>query len=73
MKGREMPLTDKDKYAWMTDDQIMKVMREFNGERYKNLTNFQLKIRWKAMSNPNRTRIVRGWDEKQSGKTSNLV
>ena len=68
-----MPLTDKDKYAWMTDDEIMKVMRETHPEKYSQLTNFQLKIRWKAMSNPNRTRIVRGWDEKQSGKTSNLV
>ena len=68
-----MPLTDKDKYAWMTDDQIMKVMRETNPKKYSQLTNFQLKIRWKAMSNPNRTRIVRLWDEIQSGKTSNLV
>ena len=68
-----MPLTDKDKYAWMTDDEIMKVMRETNPKKYSQLTNFQLKIRWKAMSNPNRTRIVRLWDEKQSGKTSNLV
>ena len=68
-----MPLTNKDKYAWMTDDEIMKVMRETNPKKYSQLTNFQLKIRWKAMSNPNRTRIVRLWDEKQSGKTSNLV
>lgn len=73
MKGREMPLTNKDKYAWMTDGEIMKVMRETNPKKYSQLTNFQLKIRWKAMSNPNRTRIVRLWDEIQSGKTSNLV
>lgn len=57
-----MPLTDKDTYAWLTDAEMLSIIRGYGNKQHDNLSDLQLKIKWKRMANSRRTRIIQMWE-----------
>ena len=56
-----MPSTDRNTYAWMTDDEMLSIMRGHGNKQHDDLSDLHLKIKWRGMANSRRTRIIQMW------------
>jgi uncharacterized protein YehS (DUF1456 family) len=60
-----MAIKEQNSYAWMSDVELLSIMRGYGNKKFKNLNDLQLKIKWKGMTNQRRTRIIQIWNIQQ--------
>lgn len=60
-----MAIKEQNSYAWMSDVELLSIMRGYGNKKFKSLNDLQLKIKWKGMTNQRRTRIIQIWNIQQ--------
>ena len=60
-----MTIKEQNSYAWMSDVELLSIMRGYGNKKFKSLNDLQLKIKWKGMTNQRRTRIIQIWNIQQ--------